>query len=66
MKIIETKGCEIRVSKWIREGEEGVMGVKVSLSDNRTMATAFLSVDEVEKLLVALFREKDEIKKDKR
>lgn len=64
MKKIQLEKGELIVSKWKREGEDGVRGVKISIADNANMATVFVSLKDCEEIIVALFREKEEIKKD--
>ena len=55
---------KVIVSKWKREGDEDTKGVKLSISDDKTMATLFLSLEDCEKVLVALYKERDEVVKD--
>ena len=65
MREIELEGSnKVVISKWKREGEDDTKGVKVSISDSKTMATLFLSLKDLEKFLVALYKERDEVLKD--
>lgn len=65
LREIELEGNhKVTVSKWKREGEEEERGVKLSFFDDDNMVTLFLSLKDCEKVLVALYRERDEVVKD--
>ena len=64
MKKIQLERGEFVVSKWKREGEANIRGIKLSIFDDNNMATVFVSLKECEEIIVALFREKEEVKKD--
>ena len=55
---------KVIISKWKQEGDEEIKGVKLSISDSNTIATLFLSLEDCEKVLVALYKERDEVLKD--
>lgn len=65
LREVELEGNhKVTVSKWKREEEDGERGLKLSFFDDDNMVTVFLSLEDCEKVLVALYKERDEVLKD--
>jgi len=61
MKEVQLEKGKLIVSKWRKDGKESIKGIKLSMQDDTTMATVFMSLEECEKLIVSLFKEKKEV-----